>query len=149
MSIPRAPLPPRFHLVEEDKRSDLERLEGKVDSVIHDAREAFAKLRKLDDAGIVQDAQLLVLSGKIGDLEKLVGKPPKKLESRASHAGELTAQELSDLERGTGLAGVVGRLVAGQARLARKVAIGSALGAGIAAGGAPVLVDLIKQLFGG
>lgn len=78
-------------------------------------------------------------------LAEQLGQPPQKLDQRSSQIGELTAEELVELEQGTGLAGVVGRLVAGQARLAKRVGIGAA----VAAASAPVAVEIIKAIFGG
>lgn len=78
-------------------------------------------------------------------LDQRLGQPPQKLDQRSSQVGELTAAELTELEQGTGLAGVAGRLVAGQARLAKRVGLGAAA----AAAAAPVAVEVLKAIFGG
>ncbi len=90
-------------------------------------------------------ARIVELQAAVVALDVRLGQPPTKLDQRSSQVGELTAAELTELEQGTGLAGVVGRLVAGQARLAKRVGIG----AGVAAAAAPVAVELVKYLFGG
>jgi hypothetical protein len=79
-------------------------------------------------------------------LDERVGQPPGKLDQRASQVGDLTAAEIAELERdGTGLAGVLGRTVAAQARLIKRVGIGAAT----AAAAAPIAVELIRTIFGG
>lgn len=79
-------------------------------------------------------------------LDQRLGQPPGKLDQRASQVGELTASEIADLEReGTGLFAVVGRIVANQARLIKRVGFGAAA----AAAGAPLAVEVVKWLLGG
>jgi hypothetical protein len=90
-------------------------------------------------------ARIVELQAAVVALDTRLGQPPTKLDQRSSQVGELTAAELTELEQGTGLAGVVGRLVAGQARLAKRVGIG----AGVAAAAAPVAIEVVKYLFGG
>jgi hypothetical protein len=90
-------------------------------------------------------ARIVELQAAVVALDARLGQPPTKLDQRSSQVGELTAAELTELEQGTGLAGVVGRLVAGQARLAKRVGIG----AGVAAAAAPVAIELVKYVFGG
>ena len=79
-------------------------------------------------------------------LDERLGQPPGKLDQRASQVGDLTADEIAALEReGSGLFAVVGRVVANQARLIKRVGLGAAA----AAAAAPVAVEVLKAIFGG
>jgi hypothetical protein len=133
---------------EEERRKaylqrELER-DARIDGLITDVRGAVQMMREKDAALDERDGRFLELAAR-------VGQAPQKLEMRASQVGELTAAELTELEQGTGLAGVVGRLVAGQKRLERRVGLAAALGS-IAASSpswAPAAVDLLSKVFGG
>lgn len=100
------------------------------------------------------------------EVKLLIGTPPQDLSGRQSLMRELTREEYEQLEQGTGLAGVVGRLVAGQkrmeerlanqfevriAKLERRLGVAAALGS-IAASSpswAPPTIDLLTKIFGG
>lgn len=144
----------RIAAEEKRRKAYLEReneRDGKVDAMIRDVRAAVKMMREKDAAADHRAGQLLAIDGRVASLTSVVGKAPQKLETRASQVGELTAAELTELEQGTGLAGVVGRLVAGQKRLERRVGLAAALGA-LAAGSpswAPPAIDLLSRIFGG
>jgi chromosome segregation ATPase len=153
----------------------LERLiaaEEKIDALISDGRGDRAKLDgirrelrtlRLYAVRVAQHGEahakeldeikghMLALAGQIATVVESIGKAPQKLSERQSQQGELTKEELEQLEQGTGLAGVVGRLVAGQKRLERRVGTAAVLG-GLAASSpswAPAVVDVVSKLFGG
>lgn len=111
------------------------------------------------------------LAGQVVNLDLQIGKEPEKIDlTRASQVGNLTAEELTQLEHGTGLKGLVGRLVAGLARareadralaedLAKKLGRLAGIRAGVSAGATalattapgwvPHAVEFAKQIFGG
>lgn len=139
--------------------------ENKIDALIRDGRGDHAKLdgarRELRAlrAYTVRMAQhaeqhareLDEIRGQLLTIAGTLGRPPQRLDERVSQQGELTKEQLIELEQGTGLAGTVGRLAAGQKRLERRVGIAAALGS-IAASSpswAPSVVDAITKLFGG
>lgn len=144
----------RVKAEEERRKAYLQReieRDGRIDGLITDVREAVQLMRAKDAALDESDGKFLELAGRVATLTTALGQPPQKLETRASQVGELTAAELTELEQGTGLAGVVGRLVAGQKRLERRVGLAAALGS-IAASSpswAPAAVDLVTKIFGG
>lgn len=80
-------------------------------------------------------------------LEDKIGSPPHTIDiGRASLVKDHSAAELTAMERdGTGLYAVVSRLIAGQSRMSKRVAIG----AGVSAAAAPVIIELVKTLIGG
>lgn len=98
--------------------------------------EVIPRMHQLDD-----------IASALARLEERLGDPPHAIDlSRASLVREHTAAELTAMEReGTGLFAVVSRLIAGQSRLWRRVAIG----AGVSAAAAPVAIEIIKALIGG
>jgi hypothetical protein len=126
----------------EDLLQVVDDLADKVDALITDGRGDRAKLdgvrRELASlrahaVRLVQRGEatakeldelrgaMLTLAGQVGTLVELVGRPPQKLSALASQQEQLTAAELVELERGTGLAGVVGRLVANDSRIETRV----------------------------
>ena len=132
--------------------TEIHRIEAKVDATITDLRATRAAvngtaLQLSDERSTQRDARLRAMDrldaidrtvaglseavGSVGAavirIEAAVGQPPQKINiARASQQHELTAAELTALEQGSGLFGVVGRLVANDAR--------SAMAAGEAAG---------------
>lgn len=149
-----------------DPAAVLERLdvvEGKIDELIKDWRadrrlldvvRGEVRMLRLRISRLVDEAATKTavrhLAGEVDDVKATVmridsalGRPPQKLEQRASQS-EYTPAELVELEQGTGLAGVVGRLVAGQARLNRRVAIGAILGSAAV----PLIAELLRLLGG-
>lgn len=103
---------------------------------------------------IREDQQRMLSS--LGAIDKRIGQLPEKVDLlRASQLGVLTPDELSAIERGTGLAGTVGRLVAGQietaSKLARALGIRAGLGAGVTAvlTTSPTWLPPLVQFFGG
>ncbi len=94
------------------------------------------------------ETRLLVALGqqgkRIAELDERLGQPPKDL-GRYSQQGQHTPDELAELERGTGLAGVVGRTVAGQSKLTKRVGIVTVIGASIT----PAAIEIIRILTGG
>ena len=127
-----------------DLRIIVERAAVHADRAATKAEDAFAAVgRVLGEASVTRE----LAAGAVRDVaavREIVGTPPVDL-TRASQVGEHTAEELAQLERGTGIAGVVGRLVAGQSRLGKRVAIG----AGISAAAAPIMVEIVKAIAGG
>lgn len=92
----------------------------------------------------------------LGSIDKRIGQLPEKVDLlRASQLGVLTPDELSAIEKGTGLAGTVGRLVAGQietaSKLARVLGIRAGLGAGLTAvlTSSPSWLPPLLEFFGG
>lgn len=100
------------------------------------------------------------------EVKLLIGTPPQDLSGRQSLTRDLTKEEYEQLEQGTGLAGVAGRLVAGQKRLEerlkkhietrlqvleRRVGIAAVLGSVAASSPswAPQAIDLLSKVFGG
>lgn len=126
--------------------SEFHRLEGKVDAVITDlraertARGAIARVVAEDRAlsreahvrAMQRDSELASsvasLSDEVGRIgaaviriEATLGKAPQAISiGRASQQGDLTPAELHALEQGSGLLGVVGRLVANDVRSAQE-----------------------------
>lgn len=71
----------------------------------------------------------------IGHIVEVLGTPPQKIDVlRASQIGQLTAAELTELERGTGVQGMIGRLVAHDVRVAQAAGKAAGVAAGEAAG---------------
>lgn len=120
----------------EDKIDELRALRAYT---VRMAQHAEQHARELDEIR----GQLLTIAGTLG-------RPPQRLDERVSQQGELTQEQLVELEQGTGLAGVVGRLAAGQKRLERRVGIAAALGSVAASSPswAPAVVDVITKMFG-
>lgn len=92
--------------------------------------------------------QLDELQGQLLTVAGVLGRAPAKLDSRVSQTGQLTAEEIAELERGTGVAGVVGRLVVGQDKLVRRT---GAVAGGVATAGAspawlPDVVEFLTRL---
>lgn len=118
-------------------------LGAKIDTCIDDVRalaktvqEHVASQAKRDEALFA----LLPIPARVDAIEKTLGRAPGKLEERASQIGEKTAAELADLESGTGALGVLGRLVAGQARLLTRVGLVAVAGWTI-----PTIVSVLIQ----
>lgn len=76
-------------------------------------------------------------------LAALIGEAPRIIDPRESKAGEHTPAELAEMERGTGLAGVVGRLSADHSRLVRRVALGASLAAALP----PIIAEILRAIF--
>ena len=170
--------------------SEFHRLEGKVDALIADLRaERVARngiaLQLADDRGLTRDAltralqrdadlsgSVSSLSGEVAEIgaaviriETALGKPPQDISlGRASQQGDLTPAELTALEQGSGLQGIVGRLVANDVRAAqeagRSAGQTAARRTGVIVGGASSAVTLaaataehwaplLVRLFGG
>jgi len=178
--------------------TEIHRIEEKVDATITDLRATRAAvngvvLQVSDERGLQREARMRAmdrfdaldrtvagLSEAVGSvsaavlrIEAAVGQPPQRISlARASQQHELTAAELTALEQGSGLFGVVGRLVANDARSAmaageaagtiagqeagRQVARRSGVVVGlvstagtVAAATADHWVPLVKALFGG
>lgn len=102
----------------------------------------------------------------LAEVKLLIGTPPQDLSGRQSLRRELTQEEYEQLEHGTGLAGVVGRLVAAQnrmeesltkrlevriAKLEKRVGIAAVLGSAAASAPswAPQVVEALGKAFGG
>lgn len=113
---------------------------GKIDTCIDEVRavakaqrEQAASQAKRDEAQAKRDealfallpipARIATVEALAKDLDERVGQAPNKLTERASLTRELTATEYVELERGTGLAGVTGRLVAADRRLAARIGL--------------------------
>lgn len=148
-----------------------ERRDGKIDALISDVRSVLASSRTRDEAlfgllglpalvetlaasTVANQEAIVAIAGKLESteekvdaLDKRIGLPPEKIDlGRASLVKEHTAEELTAMEReGTGLFAVVSRLVAGQSRMAKRVAIG----AGLSAAATPVLIEIVKAIAGG
>ena len=126
--------------------SEFHRLEGKVDAVITDlraertARGAIARV-VAEDRALSREAHMRAMQrdselassvaslsdemGRVGAavirIEATLGKAPQAISiGRASQQGDLTPAELHALEQGSGLLGVVGRLVANDVRSAQE-----------------------------
>lgn len=126
--------------------AELHRLEEKVDAAITDlraervARDGIA-MQLADDRGLSRGFQVRAIDrierlergiGALSDtiaevgtalirIEATLGKAPQSISiSRASQQGDLTPAELTALEQGSGLLGVVGRLVANDVRSAQE-----------------------------
>lgn len=170
--------------------SEFHRLEGKVDALIVDlrservARDALA--RQLAEHGdltrvalvrsMQRDSEIAASVSSVSDevgrigaavirIESTLGTPPQAISiGRASQQGDLTPAELTALEQGTGLLGVVGRLVANDVRMAQEAGRAAGQSAarrtGVLVGGASSAVTLaaataehwaplLVRLFGG
>lgn len=114
-------------------RGTMIRVESKVD------RERVAR-EDFETRCLVEFARA---SSQMRKLDERMGQPPVDIERR-SQQGEHTPEELAALEQGTGLAGVVGRLVAGQSKLTKRVGLVTVVGASVT----PAIIEIIK-LFGG
>lgn len=116
----------------ETARSEI--LEAK-DELRKEFREGLAGVR--DGLGGVTEELGNVLAA-VSKLSEAIGTAPGPLDAmsrRASMVGELTAEEIRQLEEGgTGVLGLVARLVAGQARAVEGLARLTGIKAGIAAG---------------
>ena len=90
------------------------------------------------------------------NIDKRIGQLPERVDLlRASQLGVLTPDELSAIEKGTGLSGMVGRLVAGQietsTKLARVIGLRAGIGAGLTAvlTSSPTWLPALMDLIGG
>lgn len=170
--------------------SEFHRLEGKVDALIVDlraeraARDALSRnvaehrnlTREALTRSMQRDSELAASVSSVSDevarigaavirIESTIGTPPQDISiGRASQQGDLTPAELTALERGTGLMGIVGRLVANDVRAAQEagraagqsaarrtgVLVGGlSTGATLAAATAEHWAPLVFRLFGG
>ncbi len=122
-----------------------------LERYLDDAIEAVFVLQPLPER--VRDLYRLLIEQQreIAELKLLIGTPPQDLRGRQSLTRDLTKEEYEQLEKGTGLAGVLGSLVAGQKRLERRVGVLGVLGglAGTSPTWAPAVVDGLIKLFGG
>lgn len=163
-------------------RETVTRQDGTLAATARHAHGAEQAVARLEDKAEERHKEVLTaisgVSGALGDvaakvvdLDLQIGKEPEKVDlMRASQVGNLTAAELTQLEQGTGLKGLVGRLVAGLARareadralaedLAKKLGRLAGIRAGVSAGATalattapgwvPHAVTLAKQIFGG
>lgn len=126
----------------------------RADTCIEDVRGLAKFVRERDAAQDKRDEQLFALlpiprevdklTARVGRIETVLGRAPEKLEERASQTGEKTAAELAALEAGTGALGVLGRLVAGQARILTRVGLMAVLGSTVP----PIVYILIQSEHG-
>lgn len=108
-------------------------LNGKVDACIDEVRAVAKTMHDFVTSQAKRDEAifaLLPIPARVDavetlakDLDERVGQAPNKLAERASLTRELTSTEYVELERGTGLAGVTGRLVAADRRLAARIGL--------------------------
>lgn len=105
-----------------------------------------------------QAAAIVGLDIRVGNLTEAIGEPPAWLK-RASAVHDYTPEQLAELERGKGLWGYVGRLIAAHVRtsqalakaLTRRASLASLASgaAGSAPTWAPWLIDALAKAFGG
>ena len=162
----------------------LDSIGGKVDACIQDIRDYRAEQRKDAEAykahfdaftadlmrSLAADKRELKdainqVSKKSNETHALIGTLPEKvnLERLSSH-GDATAEELVAAERGTGILGMLGRLVARDVRAAKQLAQEAGRSAGRSAGvvssvvttvattspvWGPPLFEAAKRVFGG
>jgi len=163
----------RDELIRHDanRKTHDERRDGKIDALISDVRALMAATKTRDEAlfgllglpalvetlaaaTVANQEAIVAIAGKVeatedklSALDERIGLPPEKIDlGRASLVKEHTAAELTAMEQeGTGLFAIVARLVAGQSRMAKRVAIG----AGLSAAATPVLIEIVKAIAGG
>jgi len=124
---------------------------NKIQTDVETVIEAVFVLQPLP-ARVHQAFKLIVeLQSQVAEVKLLIGMPPVDLSGRHSLTRELTKEEYEQLEQGTGLAGVIGRLVVGQKRLERRVGIAAALGSVAASSPSwvPAVWDAASKIFGG
>ena len=85
-------------------------------------REAIFALLPVAKESAAHGAALGRLEATVRAIDERLGQPPQDLAGRQSRSGQHTAAELVELEQGTGVAGVVGRLVAQVSRQEARLA---------------------------
>lgn len=147
-----------------NRKAHDDKRDGKIDALISDVRSLMASTRTRDEAlfsllgmpalieslansTVANQEAIVAIAIKAEAIDVRLGSPPEKIDlNRASLVKDHTAEELTAMERdGTGLFAVVSKLVAGQSRMAKRVAIG----AGVSAAAAPVLIEIVKAIAGG
>lgn len=93
-------------------RKELEVDAGRIDALIADVRKESA----------AHGEAIVRLESLVKAIDDRLGQPPQDLANRQSRSGQHTAAELIELEQGTGVAGVVGRLVAQVSRQEARLA---------------------------
>lgn len=141
----------RLHSIESETLKIVSRMPA-LDSIAITVHRLSSALASLQQETISHRAALAettmetgILRSSVTALNERVGVPPDKFEARISQIGQLTASELSDLERnGTGLFAAVAKNSAHISRIMSRVAIITV--ASTAA--VPIVAEVIKFLVG-
>lgn len=124
---------------EQALRTELTADAGRIDALMQDVRklcestrvsdaerkrleEAVFALQPLPNESREHARAIAHLSALVKAIDERLGQPPQDLANRQSRSGQHTAAELIELEQGTGVAGVVGRLVAQVSRQEARLA---------------------------